>query len=345
MKIASITRSDLSNTAMYRSSVPGRALERRGHTVDSFTQLNGEPRISIDVLSGYDVVHVHRLIVNNDMEYVSKLHDAGVAVCYDNDDDVRSVTPQMWEEMRQAFGTEDGLIEYIVGESEASLSLVPQMDLVTAPSQSIVEGYEALGARKAAIVPNYLPPGIAASSPTSYDGFVIGWHACDEHVWDRRALGIDDMLAKVLDAHRHVHVVTIGIQLELDSSRYERVRHVPLPELFNRIAGFDIGIAPLADIPFNHARSDVKLREYAAVGVPWIASAVGPYLGYGREEGGQLVAADEWFDALDELIRSPFERSRRRRRAKRWAKREHMDRMADMWEGLLLDVVEVRTAA
>jgi len=258
---------------------------------------------------------------------------------------VPSVTARMWEEMRVAYPTEDLPVDFIVDESDRSLELIPQMDLVTTPSRAIADRYEALGARRVEVVPNYLPPGIGAATPTAYDGFVIGWHACDEHVWDRNALRIDEVLARVLDAHPHVHVVTIGVTLELDSPRYTRIEHMPLWELFNHIAGFDIGIAPLADIPFNHARSDVKLREYAAVGVPWIASAVGPYLGFGRDEGGELVADDEWFDALDALIGAPMERARRRRKGRKWTKREHMDQMADLWEDLLTDVLEERAAA
>ena len=53
-----------------------------------FRQFRGEPRISLDQLSGYDVVHAYRLIVNEDDGYVERLHEAGVRVCFDNDDDI-----------------------------------------------------------------------------------------------------------------------------------------------------------------------------------------------------------------------------------------------------------------
>ena len=344
MKIAFVARGNLSNN-MYRAMVPARALERRGHQVDVFIQFRGEPKISLDELARYDVVYAYRVIINEDLDYVAKLHDAGVAVCFDNDDDVPSITSEMWEQMRQAYGTEDGLIDLITREHSAALALVPQVDLVTSPSRSIAQRYEALGARNVEVVPNSLPAGISATRPASYEGFTIGWHACNEHVWDVRALRLEERLNEVLQAHPDVNVVTVGIELDLDPRRYRRIAHVPLPDLFNRIAGFDIGIAPLANLPFNDGRSDVKLREYAAAGVPWVASAVGPYLGHGDEEGGQLVEDDEWFDALDALIRSPRELGKRRKKARKWAKREHMDHMADLWEGLLAGVVETRAAA
>jgi hypothetical protein len=339
MRIAFVTRADLANS-LYRSIVPAKALERRGHHVDVIRQFRGEPRISLDQLSSYDVVHVYRLIVNEDESYVARLHEAGVRVCFDNDDDIQAVTPQMWEEMEQAALMERIVIGQVIEEGERSLAMLPQMDLVTTTSASIAERYRSLGARDVEVIPNYLPSGIGATQPVRRDGLVIGWHACDEHEWDRRALGIDEMLRDVLAAHEHAQMVTVGIELDLPASRYTRVPHVVLPELFNHLAGFDIGIAPLADIPFNRNRSDVKVREYACAGVPWLASPIGPYKGYGREEGGSLVADGEWFDALDRLIRSSSERSRQRKRARKWAKGQVMDQMVDQWEDLLFDVVE-----
>ncbi len=339
-----MTRSDLANS-LYRSMVPAKALERRGHQVDVFRQFRGEPRVSLDQLGGYDVVHVYRLILNEDDGYVERLHDAGVRVCFDNDDDIGAVTQQMWDDMAESGLVERRVIGQIVEEGDRSLALLPQMDLVTTPSESIADRYRALGAPLVEVVPNYLPGGIGATRPVRRDGLVVGWHACDEHEWDRRALGIDAMLREVLDAHPEVHVVTVGLQLDLPPARYTRVPHVVLPELFDNVAGFDIGLAPLADIPFNRNRSDVKLREYACAGVPWLASPVGPYKDYGEDQGGRLVEDDEWFDAIDRLIRSPGERSRARKRGRKWAKRHNMDQMADVWEDLLLDVAEMGSAA
>src|SRR5207249_1565318 len=73
-------------------------------------------------------------------------------------------------------------------------------------------------------------------------------------------------------------------------------------ELPHRIGSFDIGLAPLADLPGNRARSDIKVKEYAASGVPWLASPVGPYVQLGEEQGGRLVPDDLWFEALDRLV-------------------------------------------
>lgn len=49
------------------------------------------------------------------------------------------------------------------------------------------------------------------------------------------------------------------------------------PEDYPSILTMDVGIAPLNDMPFNHAKSDIKLLEYSAAGIPWIGSALSSY--------------------------------------------------------------------
>ena len=48
-------------------------------------------------------------------------------------------------------------------------------------------------------------------------------------------------------------------------------------EDYPSILTMDVGLAPLNDIPFNHAKSDIKLLEYSASGIPWIGSDLTSY--------------------------------------------------------------------
>lgn len=52
----------------------------------------------------------------------------------------------------------------------------------------------------------------------------------------------------------------------------QRIDKVPL--LYKN---FNIGIVPLKDIPFNHAKSCIKGLEYAAAGIPFVASSTPEY--------------------------------------------------------------------
>ena len=70
------------------------------------------------------------------------------------------------------------------------------------------------------------------------------------------------------------------------------------PKLFK---GIDIFVAPLSDRPFNKAKSACKVMEASAAGIPFIASAVGPYNEY---DGGGAVARKpkDWIRHLDRLL-------------------------------------------
>jgi len=93
--------------------------------------------------------------------------------------------------------------------------------------------------------------------------------------------------------------------------------------------------APIADIPFNRARSNIKVKEYAALGRPWLASPVGPYASLGEKQGGRLVADDGWAAALGRLVEKPRERRKLARQARKWGRTQSVSANANLWEQAL----------
>lgn len=73
-----------------------------------------------------------------------------------------------------------------------------------------------------------------------------------------------------------------------------------LRTLFNDI---DIGIVPLNDVPFNHAKSYLKGLEYAAAGIPFVASALPEYeVLAGHGIGRVAKTPSQWMSHFDELL-------------------------------------------
>lgn len=71
------------------------------------------------------------------------------------------------------------------------------------------------------------------------------------------------------------------------------------PELFRKI---DLGLVPLNDVKFNHAKSTIKGLEYTAAGVPWIASYSPEYALLAEQGVGRLAHnQDEWIEHLEAL--------------------------------------------
>jgi GT2 family glycosyltransferase/glycosyltransferase involved in cell wall biosynthesis len=77
-----------------------------------------------------------------------------------------------------------------------------------------------------------------------------------------------------------------------------------------RQPGWDVGLTPLADTPFNRSKSMIKTLDYAALGLAVMASSVEAYRGSLADgPGGMLLPNDPeaWYAALSRLRRDPAE--------------------------------------
>lgn len=78
------------------------------------------------------------------------------------------------------------------------------------------------------------------------------------------------------------------------------------PENYPSLLSFDIGIVPLTDISFNHAKSYIKGLEYAAAGIPFVASALPEYVALSEQFGiGRTANKSRKFAAALEVLRNP----------------------------------------
>jgi glycosyltransferase involved in cell wall biosynthesis len=84
------------------------------------------------------------------------------------------------------------------------------------------------------------------------------------------------------------------------------------------LANLDVAIGPLPDAAYTRGKCGYKLLQYAAAGVPMVASPVGVNRDLLAEFGMPApVTTDEWVDVvLDVLGRMPAERARLGRRAR-----------------------------
>ena len=182
------------------------------------------------------------------------------------------------------------------------------------------------------MIENHVPDQFVLRSRPPRDGVTIGWIAGLEHQMDAERIPIRAALQRLLDERPEARVVSFGLGLGLRGERYRHVDVVPLMELTRAAGVFDVGIAPLSDIAMNQARSNIKLKEYAAAGACWLASPIGPYVGLGEKQGGRLVPDDGWFDALARLLDKPRERAKLTKRAGKWVAGETLSKAARTWE-------------
>jgi hypothetical protein len=332
MRIATLCRPRTSN-GRYRAILPLRELERLGHTVlwpghPSYGALeNGAaPR--------WDVFHIQQFFDEDALQAVRRLRERGVAVVWDSDDDI-TAAPRGSESRRQLGGWR-GIRRHFARATE----IAHLAQLVTTTNEYLAQLYREAGVEHVQVIENYLGPEDLSQDRRRHQGLVIGITAAEEHEPDLRKMRLGETLRTLLSAHDGVRVVAIGADLKIGGHRYLHHPTVPKERLVATEAEWDVGLAPLRDTQFNRSRSNVKLKEYAAAGAAWLASPVGPYVGMGEAQGGQLVAEGEWLAALRALVEDRDRLRALAARAREWAAGQTIRAAGPMWQAALRDAVQ-----
>jgi hypothetical protein len=307
----------------YRLFSPLQAMERRGHEI-LWPDL-GTGLISRRELLSSDVVLVFRCHDSATRKLLREARDHGVGIVWDVDDDMRhtpwgKAVPGDVRDRKQIY--------------HDSVNVARLADVVITSTEVLQMLYARAGIEHIEVIENYLLHGTGKRRTRKHAGLVIGWVAGLEHAGDARTLGIAKTLARIQLEHPHVSVECCGVDLGL-ASRYAHTPLVPFAELPAYMVGWDIGLAPLAETTFNAARSNIKVKEYAASCIPWLASSRGPYADLGEKQGGRLVADDGWYEALDGLVQDRRARKRLARAGRSWAKDQTIEAVADRYEALL----------
>lgn len=123
----------------------------------------------------------------------------------------------------------------------------------------------------------------------------------------------------------------------------ERVSTTPMLAPYEYPYGFlfDVGVVPLVDIPFNHAKSNIKGLEYAAAGIPFVASPLPEYVILAEEYGvGRLAkTARDWQRHLKALLDYEVRRDESRRQRHIVAEHFTVRKQAQAWDNLMWDLI------
>jgi len=309
----------------YRAFHPLTELTRRGNLVATFTEeeeLTPTDEEVETILEDFDVAFIGRYTQPEAVQLARRLTAGGMGVVWDYDDDV------VRAERRAGF---DGMAEVV--------------DVITTTNDALAERYREMGARTVIAVPNYLTRASLVTPRRKHDGTVLGYIGWIDHQDDWDGLGLREAVEDLLDAHPDLRVESVGpIDLRLPAERYHSYGALAFDQLPQAIAGFDLAIAPLIDKPGNATRSDIKLKEYAIAGVPWLASPFGPYVDFGEDQGGRLVADDDWFDALHALLCDGKARRKLGKRGQKWAKDQTLEGNVGEWRAALDEAVALAEA-
>lgn len=290
-------------TAQYRCFTPGAALERAGWDVavfEEYLQVTPDYRVKGDP----DFLVISRIMGDQVPDIVRGARRAGTTVIYDTDD---------W-----FFGVPDYNPASKLADVDTMHQAMALADLVTCSTPELAEGYAHLN--RTVVLPNYLDPDIWSGNDkyrTPHDGVHLGWMGAFH--W--RGGDLEELkpwLPRFLDEHPDVTLVSAGSPELFDylgvdglttpdmtgETPTELSKHLrPYQHLPAMLANFDVGLVPLADNRFNRCKSWAKGLEYAAMGVPCVATASREYRSFVRPGvNGLLVRKGNWVRQVETVM-------------------------------------------
>jgi glycosyltransferase involved in cell wall biosynthesis len=208
----------------------------------------------------------------------------------------------------------------------------------------------------AVVIENCIPQAFLTVSRVDSD--VIAWAgSVHSHPGDLKAMGgaVGDL---VREGGRFMVVGDTTLRDDDDSAarrdlglnKVERTGPIEFKHWAAAIAQIGVGVAPLQDNRFNEAKSWLKPLEYAAVGVPWVASDRNEYRRLAARGAGRLARKrTDWVKHLRALVRDEQLRAEESEAARAIARtltiEAHAWRYAEVWQRALDTVRGAKPAA
>jgi hypothetical protein len=282
---------DDSGCGFYRIRLPMEQLAAHGHEVKLEVGRDVKPSEAAQwpVIVGQRVDKHAALPAWRRLRMTSKL-------VYEIDDDVFNIEPVNW----QAYGVY-GRAE--VQDAVAHAAEVANVVTVTGPHLAgVMRRYN----DNVVILPNFIPE-LACDLPRGENPRpVVGWSGGASHGRDISMIAGD--VRRFLEREPGWDAALMGTDYR-PTIRHDRCSYRGWTDIKADTRGFyqaidwDIGLAPLAPSEFARSKSHVKALEYAARGIPVIASDAEPYRDFVLHGvTGFLVRYDhEWLKYLGEL--------------------------------------------
>lgn len=251
-----------------------------------------------------------------------------VARVYETDDDITVMEPSNVG----SFACDPRAAEsvrYCLRRAEMVTVSTPYLAELYAPFNSNIR-----------ILPNYVKAELLDMPRKRRDRVTIGYQGGTSHLID--LCTVQGVMRDVLAAHPDVDMHWIGADFspllyDYWPLRREQARYSPWCDDvgdYYRSVDFDISIAPLADVPFNRAKSHLKALESAARGIPIIATDMEPYRDFVKDGvTGYLVRGEEeWTKRLTDLIHDEAAREELGRNARELAAAHTMQGNWHLWQ-------------
>jgi glycosyltransferase involved in cell wall biosynthesis len=317
-----------SGCGQYRVGLPMWGLGLAGHDARAFSVLEEEIPEDTDVVVGQLLYDVHRTPVWRSLAERSGRRPVLIA---EIDDD-------LWNVHKTNFQALPLTAPQVLGQLEDNLRMADAVTVTTAHLAEVVSRFNP----NVFILPNMVDLNLITYQREKAARLTLGWAGGSSHIHDFSSM--QSNLRQFVRRHPEIDLHFVGQDyremFNLPSTRWTNWNTNLVDYLHN--LDFDIGVAPLAYTEFNKSKSDVKVLEYASLGIPVVASNFGPYA-ESVQHGvtGFLVKHDhEWGKYLRLLVGDPLLREEMSINGKLWASTRTVQGNVWRWEQAYRSVIQ-----
>lgn len=308
----------------YRATIPYRTLGEAGATIMITKPLSkGE----VNYWQDSKFIVLSKIVSYEYFESVQKFaKEIGAILVYDLDDNLHEIEP--WN---QAYKLYDKQTKEGIANLSNLENIISSCDHIIFSTRELKSYYSLLN-ENSSVLPNTLDLdkryvdvspvdwrklADEQNVPHNENSVLIGFFGSDSHFEDMSIL--QNSVMKLLynnkniifaimtgqDIVTHILIKKWGIP----SNRFLYMPFKGINDYLSYVSCFDIGLAPLHYSMFNVCKSNLKLLEYGALGIPYVASKVGNFQRFHVESnkiGGFICNTDdEWIDKINYLIENP----------------------------------------
>jgi glycosyltransferase involved in cell wall biosynthesis len=267
----------------YRILLPFQMMAAAGHNVDTRCGWTDDA-LNYQVIVGQRISRMAALPTWRRLRAKHRL-------VYETDDDIWSIDPTN-------FAAKFAHSPDVIDATEQAIAAAHLVTVSTEPLAEVLRRHH----DNVVVLPNHIDAALLDIERPRRDRLTIGWAGGDSHLRDIAMIA--PTLRRFFGRNPTMDFHTIGSDYR--SAMKFPGRHTEWDRdiwTYYRTIDFDIGLAPLVDSVFNWSKSAIKIIEYGALGIPCIASDIGPYRDYVvHGETGFLVRhPHEWGKRLYEL--------------------------------------------
>jgi glycosyltransferase involved in cell wall biosynthesis len=299
----------------YRVTEPGRVLTEQfdvDFRVDGWVNVDAvevDGKVTVnEVQEEVDVLLVQRPLHDHFLPVIAQAQRQGIAVVVELDDHFSAIHPR-----NRVYGN-------VQPDKSPRMNwrwlerVCAEADLVITSTQALADHYAPH--RRYEVIRNCVPASALEVEGAPRSSVRVGWTGTVQtHPGDLEVVG-DGVARALADTSAEMFVIGdawgVGPSLRLPPAPLvESTGWVPLSDYYQTIAdAVDVGIVPLEQSTFNNAKSWLKGLEFAALGIPAVATPTPEYKLLSAYGGVELATSPgDWRKKVGDLVRNGRKRT------------------------------------